>query len=651
MCLALLAKTTPTNISRATILDRRMMLSQILSIFSLYLCTSTDNKANTMLVRSPTVPHYNPKNRMTATDLKKWFTCTVDGLGVSTAVMAALKEEINDPSDLLDLRGTTDVESIQRSLGTRTYNADGTPKPTFKISNRVLIRLRGAIKLVNYLSMVRRDIHWELLKWSNLRTFVSDWDALVAITKNKTGEPPVWRRNNQTQTVSFLYAVADHLNTVHGVYQCPLGYLIDEDAVRDNTPAADAPPFAPGRYFSDKAGSLMAEVRARAPRDTASAEADNVALFAILTKCFQLSPFAAQAQPFEKTHDGMGFWRHLKTTNATDSHHDAVAKSAIDYCQTAKWDGSADLIEYIGKLRRQFAIYGEAGKHITLQNYDDRTRVGWFLDNMTCTDVNAITYITNIRHSSIYRDNWEAAMSYMSQCPYTGKNNGRRKRGGGGNNTAAVAGIEQEGTPSKRRRQGKKGKNGGGGGGGGGGSLRGNKDYQDRLKQSEGRGEKTGVDLRWHSPKEYRGLSKEERTELNQWRLKSPKKDKPDASVADAKIASLETKVDQQHGLIVSAVNALTSAINSAIPGARVCSLQAMVATEDEASPQLAGESAAAMTGQVSATGGTGDDDGDDNRKPSAVTFADVESDVNEQTRKAAAVGLISICRFQKKKD
>jgi len=183
------------------------------------------------------------------------------------------------------------------------------------------------------------------------------------------------------------------------------------------------------------------------------------------------------------------------------------------------------------------------------------------------------------------------------------------------------------------------------------GSLRGNKDYQDRLKQSEGRGEKTGVDLRWHSPKEYRGLSKEERTELNQWRKKSPKKDKPDASVADAKIASLETKVDQQTGLVVAAMNALTSAITSAIPGAKVSSLQAMFATEDEASPPLAGESEAAMTGKVSATGGIGDDDGDDDRKPSAVTFADVESDVNEQTRKAAAVGLTSICRFQKKKD
>jgi hypothetical protein len=162
---------------------------------------------------------------------------------------------------------------------------------------------------------------------------------------------------------------------------------------------------------------------------------------------------------------------------------------------------------------------------------------------------------------------------------------------------------------------------------------------------------RTGVDLRWHSPKEYRVLSKAEKTELNQWRKKSPKKDKPDASVADAKIASLETKVDQQTGLIVAAMNALTSAITLVIPGATVSGLQAVVATEDGTPPQPAGESEAAVTGQVSATGGIGDDDGDDDKKPSAVTFADVESDVNGQTRKAAAVGLTSICRSQKKKD
>ena len=63
-----------------------------------------------MLVRSPTVPHHNPVTQMTAAELQTWFTCPVDGLGVPPAAVAALKEEINDPSDLLDLSGTTDVD-------------------------------------------------------------------------------------------------------------------------------------------------------------------------------------------------------------------------------------------------------------------------------------------------------------------------------------------------------------------------------------------------------------------------------------------------------------------------------------------------------------------------------------------------------------
>jgi hypothetical protein len=114
-----------------------------------------------MLVANRTVPHYHPVNQMTQEELETWFTSPVYGLGVPPDAVEALKEEINNPSELLGLSDTTDVDAIQRSLSTRTYDADGNPKPTFKITNRVLIRLRGAIKLVNYLSMVRRDIYWE----------------------------------------------------------------------------------------------------------------------------------------------------------------------------------------------------------------------------------------------------------------------------------------------------------------------------------------------------------------------------------------------------------------------------------------------------------------------------------------------------------
>jgi hypothetical protein len=122
--------------------------------------------------------------------------------------------------------------------------------------------------------MVRRDIHWEQLQWTNLCNFMFEWDALMAVTKKtQGGEPPVWKRGQQTKTVSFLYSVTDYLNTVYGQYHCPLGYLIDKEAVRDDTLPANAPPLIPAGYYSDKHNSLMTELRAWAPRFTAMSQA------------------------------------------------------------------------------------------------------------------------------------------------------------------------------------------------------------------------------------------------------------------------------------------------------------------------------------------------------------------------------------------
>jgi hypothetical protein len=65
----------------------------------------------------------------------------------------------------------------------------------------------------------------------------------------------------------------------------------------------------------------------------------------------------------------------------------------------------------------------------------------------------------------------------------------------------------------------------------------------------------------------------------------------------------------------VAAMNALTSAISLAIPGAKASCLQAMGATEGEVSPQPAGEGEVAEAGQISATGG------DDDTNLSAAPF------------------------------
>ena len=157
------------------------------------------------------------------------------------------------------------------------------------------------------------------------------------------------------------------------------------------------------------------------------------------------------------------------------------------------------------------------------------------------------------------------------------------------------------------------------------------------------------MDLRWYKHQEYRKLSEDEKTELIQWRKKSKQNEKSNASVADAKIAaSIVTKVEESNNAVVAALKLFADAVVKAIPGAKISSV---VAAEDEASPQPAGESEAAVTGQVSATNGSGNDDGEDDKKTPAVTFAELEADMDQQTRVAAAVGLNGICKSRKKQD
>jgi hypothetical protein len=180
-----------------------------------------NNDMVTMLIAQHTEPHYHPLSKLTPDEAKLWFADRDDGLGIPAAALTAFQAKVSDPTDLIGL-ADSDVDAIQRSLATREYDELGKALPTFKLSNRVLLRLKGAIKLVNYLSMIRRDIHWDQLQWSNLRDFVYEWDALIATTKKtQGGEPPVWKRGQQTKVVSFLYSVADYLNIVYGQYHCP----------------------------------------------------------------------------------------------------------------------------------------------------------------------------------------------------------------------------------------------------------------------------------------------------------------------------------------------------------------------------------------------------------------------------------------------
>ena len=103
------------------------------------------------------------------------------------------------------------------------------------------------------------------------------------------------------------------------------------------------------------------------------------------------------------------------------------------------------------------------------------TRVGYLLENITHPDPDLRAALGNVRlDQNSMRSDFESAVSHLLPvCPYTKS----RANSNQNNPNANVSGV----------------------------TLKGANDS------------KIGVDLRWHSPKEYKLLSKEQRMELYQW--------------------------------------------------------------------------------------------------------------------------------------
>ena len=216
------------------------------------------------------------------------------------------------------------------------------------------------------------------------------------------------------------------------------------------------------------------------------------------------SGVASQAEDFEHTRDGLGFWERLNETQCTDDHHEKAGEENITWMRTANWPGpeAGPLVKHIDKTRRQWANYQLSSARTNLQDYTDHTRVGWLLASITSKDTQICIRKNHIKddEAGIYKDDWEKAAIYLSKTDYEGKDKkGKRKT------RFADADISEV--------------YGGGGGGGSNKRPKGltDKQYNKMLNLNGGMG-KSGVELRWHSKPEYAKLNKAQRQELNEWR-------------------------------------------------------------------------------------------------------------------------------------
>ena len=444
---------------------------------------------------------YQPGDKLTDEQRNLWFTDQVDGLYLTEEnVVTALKAEIQSPSDLLGMKAD-DIDSINTTISTSTSDQRGRAQPKYRLPHRTVMRLKGMIRVVNYLSLVRRDITWDSIRWTTVLRFNPEWDALVTSSEKDPAEVPKYRAS--TGMPRHMLNLVDYLRTTYGSTYCVLHYLVCDDSLRDDTAPEDAPTLVEGRLFAEPHTRIADEIRARASRSTAAAQADNEQLFRVLVSSFSgSSNLAALAEEFENTRDGVGFWIKLQETQCTDDAHRRAGEGYIKWLMTCIWGGPQDgqLTKHVEKHRRQYALYVQACEHCVLQKYTDRTRVGWLLRSITSTDTNIAIRKNAILDDDSYLDDFERTAIYLAKTEYEGrdKKGTRRVR----IQESDVSGLDGDDTVSSPRKK-----------------PRGvsSKQFNKMLTLNEGKGP-SGVEYRWHEKKEYDKLPAAQKKDLNQWR-------------------------------------------------------------------------------------------------------------------------------------
>jgi len=145
------------------------------------------------------------------------------GLRLPNATANALCEEIPSPADLFCLT-SEDIVSIKSNLGKTVYD-DGVASRTFKLPLRATNRLTSLAKMMNYLSIsiVRRDIRWENIRWDYVTTFNDEYKALEDLAEASPGEVPKYKAIHGM--VTHIYAIDTYLKSTYGANKCPLRYL------------------------------------------------------------------------------------------------------------------------------------------------------------------------------------------------------------------------------------------------------------------------------------------------------------------------------------------------------------------------------------------------------------------------------------------
>jgi hypothetical protein len=234
-------------------------------------------------------------------------------------------------------------------------------------------------------------------------------------------------------------------------------------------------PLDANSYFG-ASGSLIEELIARLPHTGPIYRNDNATVYLKIEEAARGTKVESTIKSFSCRKDGRGAFLALIANHAGITKYCAISKKRLNFLQNIKWNGcSYPLESHVSNHRVAYDDLQDCATHITIPVPNDEQRVEYLIDSISCPDSTLQAAIGLIRaNTNDMRQNFEdAASSLIEVDPYKRSSRSSQNASGRQANISAI-------------------------------------DF------SGGRGD-TGVDLRWHTPKEYAKLSSEARDELNSW--------------------------------------------------------------------------------------------------------------------------------------
>ena len=421
-------------------------------------------------------------------------------MGLSNRTRLYLQDEgITHPDDLFEF---TDKDAWAQIVETCKrppqvpgvgVNAPLVSQQPFQLPAKSLLRLKVASKVVEFYMRTARPLTAANMRWVRLSNFKIEWDTLID-RKKKNDELTLPTISRTLPIVPFFEAYDTFVDEFVGQAGCPIQWIYRENAAVVMPPPnqdADQP-------YSTVHGSVAEEMVARLSHAHPLFRVDNATGYSQLVTATLGTSYASTIAPFKRTKNGRGALLALKAQFAGPAHWDREVKVMSDFLLTNKWTGTTGftLHQFLAKHRSSFNSLQRCAEHVAVELPNQRTRVGYLLENIDSNDKDVTAALSHIRMDDKVdpvsgnpigmRNDFETAVAFLlPHDPVKKKRGGKRPSA---HISAATLNKAGDGKKSVK------------------------------FKPTYG---KTGVELRYYKLKEWKQLTKEQQLEVQEHRRKT----------------------------------------------------------------------------------------------------------------------------------